>query len=499
MHGNVGSMDGDPAAAYRYTEIRLSAVSEWLLKNIDKETVAFMNNFDDTKKEPTVLPAQFFNLLINGASGISAGYATNIPPFNPNEVCQLLVKLIDHPELKINQITTILPAPDFPTGGTVEISDSLYEAYLTGRGKCSLFANYRVVKGKNHNQIIFDDVPFETNKGNIVKKIDDLITNHRLPHALEVRDESGRDGISIVIDLAKNADPNLIIQYLFKNTDLRINFSINMVVIDQRKPKQLSLIQLFQSFLTHLQKVVMSGFQYDQKQLAKRLEIVNGLLKSLKIIDDIIHLVRHSPNKETMVQKIIKTYDFTANQAEAIVSLQLYRLSNTDQKQLVEEKEEIEQKLHNLNELITNETTFKQHLKTQILTFANQFGYPRKTKIRHEPLHLDLNSKALIVDKKLCYLWMEPNQIKIVEDKKYQLTDLVNNKLKANQTYRDFQTINNKDQLLISTNLGNLILMAVHKLEIKKMNMLPQDLDQIIPLDPHEKVVSVHPIDHTYS
>lgn len=279
MHGNVGSMDGDPAAAYRYTEIRLSAVSEWLLKNIDKETVGFMNNFDDTKKEPTVLPAQFFNLLINGASGISAGYATNIPPFNPNEVCQLLVKLIDHPELKINQITTILPAPDFPTGGTVEISDSLYEAYLTGRGKCSLFANYRVVKGKNHNQIIFDDVPFETNKGNIVKKIDDLITNHHLPHALEVRDESGRDGISIVIDLAKNADPNLIIQYLFKNTDLRINFSINMVVIDQRKPKQLSLIQLFQSFLTHLQKVVMSGFQYDQKQLAKRLEIVNGLLK----------------------------------------------------------------------------------------------------------------------------------------------------------------------------------------------------------------------------
>lgn len=494
MHGNVGSIDGDPAAAYRYTEVRLAAVSEWLLKNLEKQTVPFVNNFDDTQKEPTVLPAQFFNLLVNGASGISAGYATNIPLFNPREVCYLLVKLIDQPNLKIEEIQKILPAPDFPTGGTIEVSEGLYEAYKTGKGKFFLFANYKIVETKDVHQIIFIDVPFETNKANIVRRIDDLIVNNKIPGALEVRDESGRDGINIVIDVKKHADPNLIIQYLYKNTDLRISFNINMVVIDQRKPKQLNLRELLQGFLTHFKNVVTSGFIYDHKQLVQRLSIIDGLLKALKIIDEIIRVIRRSNDKQSIIEKLTTNYGFTNDQAEAIVSLRLYRLSNTDQNELLDEKKTINEQIARLDLLLSNEREFKKYLKSQVLTFAEEFGYDRKTKISEAIIDLDFDQEALVVDKKLCYSWIDSNQIKILDHKSYQLSDLKNNRVKKGETYRTFGTVNNKDQLLLITNLGNLALIPVYKLELKKINMLAQPLNKLVLLEPHEKIIAIHPL-----
>ncbi|WP_391591484.1 DNA gyrase subunit A [[Mycoplasma] cavipharyngis] len=496
MHGNVGSIDGDPAAASRYTEIRLGAVSEWMLKNIEKKTVDFVNNFDDTQKEPTVLPALFFNLLINGSSGIAAGYATNIPPFNPSELCQVLLKLIDNNDLSIEQILKLLPAPDFPTKGTIEIGNGIKEAYQTGRGKFFLHANYSIEQTPKMQQIIFSDIPFETNKANIVKQIDDLIWNNQLSNVLEVRDESDQNGLSIVLDVDLKADIKTIVNYLYKNTDLRISYNINFVVIDNRKPKLMNIKQLLNAFLVHVENVVKKAFLFDVDQIKKRIEILLGLIKALSITDEIINLIRRSSNKADAKAKLEAKYCFSPNQSEAIVQLRLYRLSADDVSELKLEHQQLTQNLATIENLLNSKEQFNHHLKQLFLEFNQNFGLKRQSQLCQNWLNLEFDQEALIVDKPLYYCWTKNQELKIIDQKKVELSDLKNNKIKPNDFYRDFQTINNKDALLIFTNLGNVFILNVAKIEVKKLSSLPISINQYLKIDLDEKIVDLLVLDH---
>ncbi|WP_180753139.1 DNA gyrase/topoisomerase IV subunit A, partial [Latilactobacillus sakei] len=326
MHGNNGSMDGDPPAAMRYTEARLSKIASEMLKDIDKKTVDFVLNFDDTAEEPTVLPARFPNLLVNGATGISAGYATEIPPHNLGEVTDGLVYLIDHPDATLEKMMTFVKGPDFPTGGILQGLDGIKKAYETGRGRVVVRAKTSIQQLRgNREQIVISEIPYEVNKAQMVKKIDELRVLKKVDGISEVRDESDRMGLSVVIELKKQADSQGILNYLFKNTDLQITYNFNMVAISDMQPKQVGLLEILHAYLKHQEEVVTRRTQYSLQKAQDRLHIVAGLVKALSILDQVISTIRASKNKKDAKTNLVAQYDFTEAQAEAIVSLQLYR------------------------------------------------------------------------------------------------------------------------------------------------------------------------------
>ena len=341
MHGNNGSIDGDSPAAYRYTEARLSKISNEMLRDIEKNTVEFSPNFDDTTVEPTVLPARFPALLVYGAQGISAGYATNIPPHNLTEVIDATIYRIDNPNCTLEDLMKFVKGPDFPTGATVEGLDGIKEAYKTGRGKINIKSKYAFEEDKNKLSLVITEIPFETNKSLLVKKIDDIRIDRKIEGIIEVRDESAAD-IRIVIDLKKNANKELILNYLLKNTDMQISYNFNMVSIVNRRPKLLGLENALDAFIAHQKDVVKRRTEFDLAHAKARYHIVEGLIKCISILDEVIKTIRASKNKQDAKENLVKEYDFTEEQAEAIVILQLYRLTNTDVIALENEKASLE-------------------------------------------------------------------------------------------------------------------------------------------------------------
>ena len=330
MKGNNGSMDGDSAAAYRYTEARLSKISEELLSDLNKDTVKFAPNFDDRLLEPTVLPAKFPNLLVNGTMGISAGYATNIPPHNLGEIIDATVKRIESPNCKLDTILEIVKGPDFPTGGIACGIEGITEAFKTGKGRVIVKSKYEVVKEKGKEKIIISEIPFDVNKAMLVNRIDGIRIDKKIDGMAEVRDESDREGLRIVIDLKSGANANLILNYLFKNTDLQISYNYNMVAIVNRVPKTLGILEILDAYIAHQKEVILNRTRFDLATYEKRMHIVEGLIKCLSILDDVIKVIRASKNKSDAEANLVKEFDFTLEQAKAIVMLQLFRLTNTD-------------------------------------------------------------------------------------------------------------------------------------------------------------------------
>ncbi len=348
IHGNNGSMDGDGAAAYRYTEARLAKISGELLKDLDKGTVAWAPNFDDRFLEPTVLPAQFPNLLVNGTNGISAGYATNIPPHNLGEIIDATIKRIDSPNCYLDTILEIVKGPDFPTGGIIFGKEGIVDAFKTGRGKVIVQAKYEFVKEKGKEQIIITEIPFEVNKQACVAKIEGLRIDKKIEGISEVRDETDRTGIRIAIDLKVNANKELIMKYLFKNTDLQISYNYNCVAIVNRTPKTLGILEILDAYIAHKKEVVLKRTKFDLAYYTKNYNIATGLIKAISILDEVIALIRASKNKSDAKINLIEKYQFTEEQAEAIVTLQLYKLTNTDILVLEEECEKLDQNNNNL-------------------------------------------------------------------------------------------------------------------------------------------------------
>ena len=359
MQGNNGSIDGDSAAASRYTEARLSEIAGVMLQDIDKDTVAMAPNYDDTLLEPTVLPSRFPNLLVNGTTGISAGYATNIPPHNLGEVIDATIDRLDNPNSTLEEIMQFIKGPDFPTGAILEGVDGIKSAYRTGRGKIILKSRVTIEK----NKIIIHEIPYEVNKALLVRKMDEIRIEKKIDGILEVRDESDKDGLQIAVDLKKDANAENILNYFYKNTELQISYNFNNVVIVNRRPMLLGILGILDAYIAHQKEVVTRRSEFDLRTAKARYHIVEGLIKAISILDEVIKTIRSSKNKADAIGNLVKEYDFTEKQADAIVTLQLYRLTNTDIVSLQEEMKKLLDTMKNLEAILGDEKVLIKVLK----------------------------------------------------------------------------------------------------------------------------------------
>ena len=365
MHGNNGSIDGDSPAAYRYTEARLSKISNEMVRDINRDTVEFAPNFDDSTTEPTVLPARFPALLVYGTQGISAGYATNIPPHNLGEVIDATIYLIDHKDATLEELMNFVKGPDFPTGAIIEGKKGLLEAYQTGKGKIIVKSKYEFEEKNGKASLVITEIPYEVNKALLVKKIDDIRLDKKIDGIVEVRDESAQD-IRIVIDLKKGVNKEFLVNFLLKNTDMQISYNFNMVAIVKKRPKLLGLKNALQAFIDHQQEVVRRRSEFDLAHAKKELHILDGLKKCLSILDEVIKTIRASKNKSDAKENLVKEYAFSYEQAEAIVTLQLYRLTNTDVVELEERCAVLEKIISSLTAILENEKLLKKVMKEEL-------------------------------------------------------------------------------------------------------------------------------------
>ena len=492
MHGNNGSIDGDSPAAYRYTEARLSKISNEMLRDIDKDTVEFSPNFDDTTVEPTVLPARFPALLVYGSQGISAGYATNIPPHNLNEVVQATIYRIDNPESTLEELMQFVKGPDFPTGGVVEGLDGIKQAYETGRGKIIVKCRYEIVEDKTTPQIIITEIPFEVNKALMVKKIDDIRIDKKIDGIAEVRDESAAD-VRIVIDLKKNANVDLIINYLLKNTDMQISYNFNVVSIVNRRPKLLGLSQALDAFIAHQKEVVRRRTEFDLKHAKARYHIVEGLIKCISILDEVIKVIRASKNKADAKDNLVKEFEFTEAQAEAIVTLQLYRLTNTDVVALENEKAALEKIIKGLTAILASEKVLKDVMKKDLKDVNDNYETPRLTDIKDEITEIKIDTTAMIAKEDVVVMVTKDGYVKRTSFRSYTASAPDDITMKENDYILGMYEMCTTDTLLITTTAGNYLHIPVHMLPDLKWKDMPKHVSNIIEISPEESIVSAIP------
>lgn len=496
MHGNNGSMDGDPAAAMRYTEARLTKIANELLTDLEKDTVETILNFDDTEYEPLVLPAAFPNLLVNGATGISAGYATNIPTHNLAEVIDALLYVLDHPEAKLEAVMNYLPGPDFPTGAIIQGKKGLKEAYQTGKGKIVLRAKCDITKIKSGKQtIVIKELPYDVNKADLVQKIDDIRLNKTLEDIIEVRDESDRQGIQISIDLKKGADAEFVLNYLYKKTPLQVNFNFNMVAISQKKPKQVGLLDILKAYLDHRFEVVTRRTEFDLLQAKKRDHIVAGLIKAVSILDDIIQVIRQSKNKSNARENIMAKFQFSYEQAEAIISLQLYRLSNTDILSLEEEQITLEKKIKHFEGILQNNSLLNNELKTELKAIKKTYGTPRYSEIESSIDKIVINKEDLISDENVMTIITREGYVKRTSERSFQASQASDLGMREGDRLVYLAKHSLLDHLLFFTSKGHYIYQPIHELQDIKWNSLGEHLSQRIPFEPDEEIIKVLPYD----
>lgn len=492
MHGNNGSMDGDGPAAMRYTESRLSKISDLLLQDIDKDTVKMVLNFDDTEYEPTVLPAQFPNLLVNGSTGISAGYATEIPPHNLAEVIDATIYLIRHPEASLADLMHFVKGPDFPTGAIVMGLKGLKQAYETGRGRIEVRAKTSIQNIRGHRQaIVATEIPFDVNKALLVKKIDEIRLNKEIDGIAEVRDETDRHGLSIVIELKRNADARNILNYLFKNTDLQVSYNFNMVAIDHMTPVQVGLKHILRSYLTHEEEVVTRRTRFDLNKAQNRLEIIQGLIHAMDILDQVIKTIRASKNKADAKNNLVKQFAFTDRQAEAIVSLQLYRLTNTDVDQLKKEQQELNKKVARYQQLLGDPQVLQQEIIKELRAVKKEFASPRRTQISDESAKVKINAKALVANEKVRVLISRDGYLKRSSLRSYQSTEAGENGLPDTDQVVFEKNISTLSNLYLFTNKGNVIFRPVHEIPESKWKETGQHLSQEVGLATDEQIIAV--------
>ena len=492
MHGNNGSIDGDSPAAYRYTEARLSKISNEMLRDIHKDTVEFSPNFDDTTIEPTVLPARFPALLVYGAQGISAGYATNIPPHNLTELIDATIHRIDFPNCGLDTLMKYVKGPDFPTGGIVEGLSGIKEAYETGRGKIIVKSRYQIEESKSCDSIIITEIPFEVNKALMVKKIDDIRIDKKIEGIIEVRDESAAD-VRIVIDVKKNANKDLIINYLLKNTDMQISYNFNMVSIVNRRPKLLGLAGALDAFIAHQKEVVRRRTEFDLAHAKARYHIVEGLIKCISILDEVIKTIRASKNKADAKENLVKEFEFTEMQAEAIVTLQLYRLTNTDVVALENEKEALEKIINGLTAILGSEEVLKSVMKKDLRDVRNEYDTPRLTDIKDEITEIKIDTTAMIPKEDVVVMVTKDGYIKRTSFRSYSASNPEDITIKDNDYILGIYEMNTTDTILVITTAGNYLHIPVHIIPDLKWKDMPKHVSNIIEISPEESVVTAIP------
>lgn len=490
MHGNNGSIDGDSAAAMRYTEARLSKEAEYLIADIDKRTVPFIPNFDDEELEPTVLPAKFPNLLVNGASGISAGYATKIPPHNLKEIIKATIERIDKPDVSLDRILKIVSGPDFPTGGIVQGKDGIRQAFETGSGKVIVRSKtFFETFNKDQTRIVITEIPFEVNKSELVKSIDMLRIDKKLEDLSEVRDESDREGLRIAVELKKEANPDVCLAYLLKNTDLQVNYNYNMVAIHHQRPVQMGIIEILDAYINHQKEVITNRSNYDLDKAERRLHIVSGLIKMVDVVDEVVHIIRQSKNKQNSKDNIIKAFGFTELQAEAIVTLQLYRLSSTDIDALIKEANELTERIEWLKKVLSDEQMLLSVIKKELRDVSAKVGTERKTVIEEEIETIKIEKIDLIAEERVRVGVTKDGYIKRSNLRSYNASKQPG--LKEQDGMLFDQEVSTKDTLLMFTTLGNYLYMPVYELEETKWKDLGAFMNNIIPIEKNEFIIKI--------
>ena len=494
MHGNNGSMDGDGAAAYRYTEARLSKISNELLKDINKDTVLMTYNYDDTLLEPTVLPAKFPNLLVNGSNGISAGYATNIPPHNLGEIIDATIKRIDSPNCYLDTILDIVKGPDFPTGGIVCGKQGIIDAFTNGRGKVIIKSKYEVVKNKGKDQIVITEIPFDVNKGALLKMIDEIRIDKKIEGIAEVRDESDLENPeTIVIDLKKDADSNLIINYLLKNTELQISYNYNMVAIMNNRPMTLGIIPILDAYIAHQKEVILKRTKFDLDRALSEMHIVEGLIKALSILDEVIKTIRSSKNKADAIENLVKKYEFSQKQAEAIVMLQLYKLTNTDVVELTSRKEELQKMIEFLQSVLSDENKLKSVMKDELRNIKKEYAVDRKTQIVEEIEDIKIDTTSMISKEDCVVAVTKEGYVKRVSLRSYSSSD-TDTLLKEKDYIIGLYQLNTLDTVLLFTDLGNYLYVPVFEIPELKWKEMGKHISNIVKIESGENIIASMPV-----
>ncbi|KRM67894.1 DNA topoisomerase (ATP-hydrolyzing) [Apilactobacillus ozensis DSM 23829 = JCM 17196] len=492
MHGNNGSMDGDPAAAMRYTEARTSKIASEMLRDIDKDTVSWIPNFDDTEQEPVVLPSRFPNLLVNGATGISAGYATEIPPHNLGEVIDAVIYLQKHPDASLDDLMQFVKGPDFPTGGIIQGLDEIKKAYQTGRGRIVVRSKTSIEKLRGGKQLIrVTEIPYEVNKLQLVKQIDEIRINKKIDGIAEVRDESDRNGLSIAIELKRDVDQQGVFNYLLKNTDLQITYNFNVVAIDKMCPKRLSLKSILSSYLEYQRLIVSNRTKYDLSVAKKREHIVDGLIKALSILDKVINTIRESDNRKDASHNLVETYEFSPAQADSIVALQLYRLTNTDVTKLKAEKNELAGKINEFNHILDDSEKLDNVLKNELLNIKKEYGSSRKTIIEKEIENIKVSNKITIPDETTVVLVSHDGYLKRSSLRSYKASEVDDCGLKEDDYPIFLKQLSTRDHLFMFTNKGHLIYRPVFEITDVKWKDTGEHISQTIGLDADEQIINI--------
>ncbi|HCY0675347.1 TPA: DNA topoisomerase IV subunit A [Staphylococcus aureus] len=492
MHGNNGSIDNDPPAAMRYTEAKLSLLAEELLRDINKETVSFISNYDDTTLEPMVLPSRFPNLLVNGSTGISAGYATDIPPHNLAEVIQATIKYIDNPDITVNQLMKYIKGPDFPTGGIIQGIDGIKKAYESGKGRIIVRSKVEEETLRNgRKQLIITEIPYEVNKSSLVKRIDELRADKKVDGIVEVRDETDRTGLRIAIELKKDVNSESIKNYLYKNSDLQISYNFNMVAISDGRPKLMGIRQIIDSYLNHQIEVVANRTKFELDNAEKRMHIVEGLIKALSILDKVIELIRSSKNKRDAKENLIEVYEFTEEQAEAIVMLQLYRLTNTDIVALEGEHKELEALIKQLRHILDNHDALLNVIKEELNEIKKKFKSERLSLIEAEIEEIKIDKEVMVPSEEVILSMTRHGYIKRTSIRSYNASGVEDIGLKDGDSLLKHQEVNTQDTVLVFTNKGRYLFIPVHKLADIRWKELGQHVSQIVPIEEDEVVINV--------
>ena len=466
IHGNKGSVDGDPAAAMRYTEAKLAEISGELLRDLNKNTVTFIDNFDDTEKEPSVLPAKFPNILVNGATGISAGYATDIPPHNLSEVIDATLKIIDKPSVTVDELMNFVKGPDFPTGGIIQGKNELKKAYTNGKGRIVVrsVVNKEETRG-NKVLIVITEIPFEVNKANLVKKMDEIRADRKVDGIIEVRDETDREGLRIVVEARKDANIDAIINYFYKKTDLQVSYNFNMVAISDRAPKRMGLKDILEAYIKHQETVITNRSKYELDHAKKRMHIIEGLIKALSILDEVIKTIRESANKRNAKENLMERFNFTEAQAEAIVMLQLYRLTNTDVVELETEQSELEFQINQLQEILADDKKLKNVIKSELRAIKKKYASERLTQVEDEIENIEISKEELIAKEDTIVSLTKEGYVKRTSLRSYNAS----NPDELGRREGDYVLFsgpsNTLEQLMIFTNYGNYMIIPVHDLQ----------------------------------
>lgn len=492
MQGNNGSIDDDPAAAMRYTEARLSKIAEYLLMDIDKDTVSWSLNFDDTDYEPTVLPARYPNLLVNGITGIAAGYATNIPPHNLGEVIDAVIYRIQFPDSTVEDLMEYVQGPDFPTGGIVQGKQGIIDAFTTGRGKIMIRSKTEIIQTKTCQQIVITEIPYEVVKSNMVKKIDDVRLNKKIDGIMDVRDESDRNGLRVVVDIKKDADAKLILNYLFKNTDLQVSYNYNVIAIVNKRPMQMGLIQMLDAFIAHREEVVVRRCQFDLKKKQQRCHILDGLIQAISVLDEVIALIRSSKDKADSKNRLIERFSFSEAQAEAIVTMRLYRLSNTDVTLLKEEHDTLEREIRELQEILANDKLLKRLIIKECKEVKKEFPTQRLTKIEAEIEEIVIDKVSMIASEQVMFTLSKDGYAKRVSLRSYNAANDAATGIKEGDRLIGSCEVNTLDHILFFTSMGTYGYMNVYEAEEAKWKDIGSHINNAIKISGEEKLTNAY-------